>query len=68
MLNLDISPNSEIIPAQEIKPMPLIDKVAGSSSLIIFSILDSNSLICSWAEDRNGAVDKLNLNNQNFVS
>lgn len=44
-LNLDISPNSEMIPAQEIIPIPLIDRIGGTSSLIIFSILLHNSLI-----------------------
>ena len=38
-LNLDISPNSDMIPAQDIIPIPLIERVGGLSSLIIISIL-----------------------------
>ena len=44
-LNLVISPNSEMIPAQEIVPIPLMDKIGGLSSLIIDSILFSSLLI-----------------------
>ena len=43
--NLEISPNSEMIPAQEIAPIPLIERVGGLSSLIIDSILFSSLLI-----------------------
>ena len=52
VLNLDKSPNSEMISAQEIVPIPLMDKIGGLSSLIIDSILFSSLLIsisiCEW--------------------
>ena len=44
-LNLDKSPNSEMIPAQEIVPIPLMDKIGELSSLIIDSILFSSLVI-----------------------
>ena len=40
-LNLEISPNSEMIPAQEIGPIPLIERVGGLSSLIISDLHSS---------------------------
>lgn len=47
-LNLDKSPNSEMILAQEIIPISLIERVGGLSSLIIYSILFSSLLIWTW--------------------
>ena len=44
-LNLDKSPNSEMIPAQDIIPIPLIERVGGLSSLIIIEICLSSSII-----------------------
>ena len=38
LLNFEISPNSEMIEAQEITPLPGIESVGGLSSLIIVEI------------------------------
>ena len=43
--NLETSPNSEMIEAQEITPIPGIDRVGGLRSLIIVEICLSNSII-----------------------
>ena len=40
-----MSPNSEMIEAQEITPIPGIERVGGLSSLIIVEICLSNSII-----------------------
>ena len=53
-----------MIPAQEIIPIPFMDKVGGSSSLIISSILLSNSLISFWMVECN--VNKHVSSNSNM--
>lgn len=56
-LNLEISPNSEIMPAHEIGPIPLIDKVGGSNSLMMDVIFSSRSSILELTSLRREIID-----------
>lgn len=65
-LNLEISPNSEMIPAQEIVPIPLMDRIGGLSSLIIDSILFSSLLISTSIWEWRISKDSNSVSNISF--
>lgn len=63
-LNLDISPYTDMISAQEIQSIPLIDRVGAFSSLIISSILFSSLFILISIWERR--VSKVSSSNSNI--